>query len=55
MPRDSGRTGTAGNKTGKKPVKLSTTGAQIHIRMKYPMIHLTGEGAGSVPKRGKKT
>ena len=54
MPRDSGRTGSAGNKKSKTPTPLSKKGCQIHIRMKHPMIHLTGEGSGSVPKRGKK-
>ena len=50
MPRESGRTGSAGNKKGKVPVPLSKKGAQIHIRMKYPMIHLTGEGEKSKRK-----
>ena len=49
MPRDSGRTGSAGNKKGKKPTMMSKKGCEIHIRMKDPMIHLRG---GEAPPKG---
>jgi len=45
MPRDSGRTGTAGNKKG--------TPAKIMIAMKDPMKHLGGGGKKLTGKGGK--
>ena len=51
----SGRTGTVGNRDGKKPGKTPQRTAghkEVKLRMKQPMIHLSGGTAPDYRKGG---